>query len=147
MTKAKKTHRGNFEGFHATEIYLPVSHVTDAVRDFSRKLRKKADGHQQKTFLPVVSWKSLMRRKSIFLRESKKCDGGVRTSERGVLCQFARHLNFGSQIFEIGTCNGRTTLNLALNAPGSRILILDLPAGQKTLFETDRKSTRLNSSH
>ncbi|MFO7569021.1 MAG: class I SAM-dependent methyltransferase [Smithellaceae bacterium] len=137
MTKAKKDHLGNFEGFHATEIYLPVSGVTDAVRDFFRKLRRKTDGHKQKKFLSVVSWKSLIRRKSVFLQESKKCDGGVRVSELGVLCQFARHLKPGSQIFEIGTCDGRTTLNLALNAPGCCILTLDLPAGQETLFGTD----------
>lgn len=54
-----------------------------------------------------------------------------------MICQFARHLNPGSQIFEIGTCEGRTTLNLALNAPGCRILTLDLPAGEKTLFNTE----------
>ena len=32
------------------------------------------------------------------------------------------------RIFEIGTFDGRTTLNMALNAPDAQIYTLDLPA-------------------
>jgi predicted O-methyltransferase YrrM len=35
-------------------------------------------------------------------------------------------------IFEIGTFDGRTTLNLATNAPGAEVHTLDLPPGRPT---------------
>ena len=137
MAISLKKYAGYFHGFHATEIYLPVSLITDAVRNFSRVLRNKKDVHKQKTNLPVMPWKSIFHQKPICLQESRKNDGGVRFSELGVLCRFARHLSPRSQIFEIGTFDGRTTFNLALNAPGCRVATLDLPAKNQTLFATE----------
>jgi hypothetical protein len=137
MKNLTHKHRGNFWGFYSTNIYLPLSAITDSVRDFSRKLRKKVDAHKQNTFLPVVRWKSFIKRKPVLLQEHEKSNGNVRLSELGVICQFARQLPTGSQILEIGTFDGRTTLNLALNAPGCCIATLDLPPKSDTRFSTE----------
>ncbi|HDR16168.1 MAG TPA: class I SAM-dependent methyltransferase [Desulfobacteraceae bacterium] len=133
----KNPGKNNFIGFYATEIYLPISTVTDSLRGFSRRIRGKTDTHEQKTLLPVVKWSSLMGRKTIRILEGQKSDGNVRISELGVLCQFARHLPVGGSIFEIGTFDGRTTLNLALNAPDCRVFTLDLPPGEHTRFAVE----------
>jgi predicted O-methyltransferase YrrM len=69
--------------------------------------------------------------------------GGVYPIELICLCQIAA--TFKPQaLFEIGTFNGRTTLNLAANTPGSaKLLTLDLPegaAGATALRVHDRDS-------
>jgi Methyltransferase domain len=59
----------------------------------------------------------------------------VRFGELAVLAQAAAAVSPGDEIIEIGTFDGRTTLNLALNAPPtSRIFTLDLPAGAPTVY-------------
>ena len=53
--------------------------------------------------------------------------GGVSLYELFVICAVARHIK-AQRIFEIGTYEGNTTLNLALNTePGAAIFTLDLP--------------------
>src|SRR5262245_23957409 len=60
----------------------------------------------------------------------------VRLSELGVLAQAAAASTPGSEIIEIGTFDGRTTLNLAMNAPmGSTVFTLDLPPDHPTQFQ------------
>lgn len=54
-------------------------------------------------------------------------DGNVSELELVILALAAREMN-GKDIFEIGTFNGRTTVNLAANAPESEVFTLDLPA-------------------
>ncbi len=58
-------------------------------------------------------------------------DGNVSVLELLVLVTLVRSLN-ASSIFEIGTFDGRTTLNLAANAPGAKVHTLDLPREQRT---------------
>ncbi len=55
--------------------------------------------------------------------------GHITEFELKVICQIVRK-SHPSVIFEIGTFEGRTTLNMALNAPGARIYTLDLPAAE-----------------
>ena len=59
------------------------------------------------------------------------------TAERArVLAQAAAASTPGSEIIEIGTFDGRTTLNLAMNAPkGSAVFTLDLPPDHPTQFQ------------
>lgn len=133
----KKPGNAKFIGFYATEVYLPFSTVTDSLRGLSRRLRRKTDTHEQKTSLPVVKWSSLIERQPITIHECKKADGNVRISELGVLSQLARHVPAGGTIFEIGTFDGRTTLNLAVNAPGCTVFTLDLPPDGSTRFAVE----------
>ncbi len=65
----------------------------------------------------------------VTLERLEECIGGVAMIELGYLAFLARWLP-AAEVFEIGTSQGRTTLNLALNlAPGGHIHSLDLPAG------------------
>jgi predicted O-methyltransferase YrrM len=52
--------------------------------------------------------------------------GHITEFELKVICQIVNKFN-PKTIFEIGTFEGRTTLNMALNAPGANIYTLDLP--------------------
>jgi predicted O-methyltransferase YrrM len=70
--------------------------------------------------------------------EEKKENGNVRISELGVLSQAAKNCEPGTFIFEIGTFDGRTTANLALNAPKSCVIYtLDLPPNKETKYSLE----------
>jgi len=59
----------------------------------------------------------------------------VRISELAILSAVAASCKDHSNIFEIGTFDGRTTLNLALSAPPQcHIFTLDLPADHPTKY-------------
>lgn len=130
----------NFSGYYATEIYLPVSVLTDGIRDCLGWLRGKRK-KKKKTVLPKVSWKALIRRKPIRLCELRKTDGNVRISELGILCRFARSFTEEGVIFEIGTFDGRTALNLSLNAENHGIITLDLPKEHGAPLTTESSDT------
>jgi predicted O-methyltransferase YrrM len=53
--------------------------------------------------------------------------GGVRVDELVIISAIVRHLK-PKRLVEIGTAEGRTTLNLALHSPqDSEVITLDLP--------------------
>jgi predicted O-methyltransferase YrrM len=56
-------------------------------------------------------------------------DGNVSVIELAILAKAAKMLQ-PAEIFEIGTFDGRTTFNLAVNAPQARVYTLDLPPTQ-----------------
>jgi len=63
--------------------------------------------------------------------------------ELGILALFARHCPAQSIILEIGTFDGRTTINMAINAPSDCVIYtLDLPAGNDTAFDVDARETQ-----
>lgn len=128
--------QGLILGFYATELYLPGSMLAYHLREFLRTVRGKKAVRQQ-TRLPRVSWKSLADRDQIFLCETRKSDGNVRLSELGILCQFARALPKEGLIFEIGTFNGRTALNMSLNADKHKVITLDLPRDNPTKLQIE----------
>ena len=73
------------------------------------------------------------------LLEPVSKDGNVSLLELAVLAGFSAHVCPGL-IFEIGTFDGRSGLNLLANAPQeSRLLTLDLPAAQlgQTVFDVE----------
>jgi hypothetical protein len=71
--------------------------------------------------------------------EPAKENGNVRISELAVLSALAADCDDHSLMFEIGTFDGRTTLNLALNGPPQcRVHTLDLPPGTPTRFPLER---------
>lgn len=55
--------------------------------------------------------------------------GHITEFELKVICELVIEYRPGT-IFEIGTFQGRTTLNMALNAPEARIYTLDLPSAE-----------------
>ncbi len=74
------------------------------------------------------------------LLELDPAEGNVTTLELAVLAESVRRTR-PAALFEIGTFDGRTTLNLAANAPATaHIHTLDLPASQltSTRFDLDR---------
>jgi hypothetical protein len=124
-----------WHGFYATRVYLPFSLLSRRWRRFSHRLRGRQSRFLQDTRLPEVSWTDCVRTRAPRVWEHQKQNGNVRISELAVLAALAAECRPGSTLFEIGTFDGRTTLNLALNAPAScRVCTLDLPPDQATLF-------------
>jgi predicted O-methyltransferase YrrM len=78
--------------------------------------------------LPVVTAKALVPVDyPLDVREIDAVDGNVSERELITICRLVRHLQ-PKNLFEFGTFDGRTTLNLAANAaPGAKVYTLDLP--------------------
>jgi len=130
--------KARFGIFYALRVYLPFSHVAQGVRAQSRALRGKVNRHQQATKLPYAPWHQLFPSKSALLVESAKANGNVRVSELAVLAKAAAVVAPGREIIEIGTFDGRTTLNLAVNSnPTTPVFTLDLPPELATKFALD----------
>ncbi len=124
--------------FYALRVYLPFSHVARAVRATSRALRGKVNRHQQATRLPDAPWHRLFPSRPAVLVEAAKANGNVRVSELAVLAKAAAAVAPGREIIEIGTFDGRTTLNLAVNSdPATPVFTLDLPPDLATKFALD----------
>jgi len=106
----------------------------------SRTARGKAVRPPAATRLPSIHWRSALEPRAIRLVETGKVRGNVRLGELGVLAVAAANVPPGQEIIEIGTFDGRTTLNLAINAPGDcRIFTLDLPPDHPSRFELDAR--------
>jgi predicted O-methyltransferase YrrM len=124
-----------YRGYYATRVYLPLSALSRRWRKFSRRLRGKPERFLQTTRLPQVSWKACTPQRSIRIWEHRKENANVRVSELGILAALAADCADGTDLFEIGTFDGRTTLNLALGSPPRCIVhTLDLPPGVETKF-------------
>lgn len=101
----------------------------------SRRIRGKQGSFCQSKCLPIVSWKSCANVHLPRVWEHKKENGNVGISELGILSAIAASCQDGTNLFEIGTFDGRTTLNLALNSSSKcQIYSLDLPPDQETKF-------------
>lgn len=123
-------------GLYATRIYLPLSSVSRRLRQFSRRIRGKQGRGLQPTILPEVCWADCVKVSVPGVWEHNKENGNTRISELAILSAFAASAREGSIIFEIGTFDGRTTLNLALNAPATcDIYTLDLPPAVATKYQ------------
>lgn len=68
------------------------------------------------------------------LHSPERRDGNVALLELLVLARLAKR-DRPRTIFEIGTFDGATTLNLAANAPSARVYTLDLPAAEQDSTE------------
>jgi len=125
-------------GTYSVYLYLPFSKAAKSVRDLSRKLRGKSTTHTQQTSLKKVKWNQVIDSSFFRLTELEKNNGNVRVSELGILSLLAKQCSEQSSIFEIGTFDGRTTLNLAINSPDScEVITLDLPPDTETRFNVD----------
>ncbi len=128
-------------GAYALRAYLPASLAARTIRNGLRQLRGKAGAPV--TRLPQVSWSQVLQSRPIELTETAKSDGNVRLSELAILALAARDAAPGSEIIEIGTFDGRTALNLAINArSGVSIATLDLPPDQPSALAIETSERR-----
>jgi len=128
-------------GVYALRVYLPASLAARALRDTSRTLRGKAGAAP--TRLPQTVWSQVLTSQPIELAETAKSDGNVRLSELAILALAAGEAPAGSEIIEIGTFDGRTALNLAINAdPGVSVATLDLPPDQPSALGIEQSERR-----
>jgi hypothetical protein len=135
--------RGRWNAIYALNLHHPVANWARSWRRRSRVLRGKKIWHEQPTCLPQVAWSSVFQRQKIVLTETHKSSGNVTLGELAILAQAAAGCAPGREIVEIGTFDGRTTINLALNAPASSpIFTLDLPPDQPTLFPLEAGERR-----
>jgi predicted O-methyltransferase YrrM len=84
--------------------------------------------------LPVVTLQELTDSSKPDMVEVEKANGNVTVEELECIAKIVKH-NQPKTIFEIGTFDGRTTMNMAHNAPDSKIYTLDLPA--KDIHKTE----------
>ena len=126
--------RSRLNGLYARSIYLPISDFGREVRALGRRVRKVERG--QKTSLPAVDWQEAIDVRAIRIVEPQKNSGDVSLGELAVLASAAAASRAGDEIIEIGTFDGRTTLNLAINAPAQyRVFTLDLPPDAAPKFD------------
>jgi hypothetical protein len=125
-----------YYGFYSTGVYLPLSALSRCWRNFWRRKLGKRDQFMQDTCLPTISWRRCTPTQPVRLYEFPQENGNVHLSELGILAQFAASCPAGKNIFEIGTFDGRTTLNLAINSHNDcQVFTLDLPAATDTRYE------------
>jgi hypothetical protein len=121
-------------GLYARALYLPVSSLGRGVRDLGRRLRGVERG--QKTALPMAHWHEVIDARPIRIVAPRKNSGDVNLAELAVLASAAAAMSAGDEIVEIGTFDGRTTLNLAVNAPAqTKVFTLDLPPDAAPKFD------------
>jgi hypothetical protein len=120
-----------FYGFYGTWIYLPMS---DLSRRW-RRMRQKQGKFLQQVKLPKISWRKCTSHRAIKIWEHGKANGNIRISELGVINAIAAGRENGTNIFEIGTFDGRTSLNISFSAPvDCKIYTLDLPPDEKPQY-------------
>ena len=81
------------------------------------------------TLLPKIEINQLTDTSEPKLTEEVHNDGNVSLEELRCIAKLVKYYQ-PKNIFEIGTFDGRTTLNMALNAPNSIIHTLDLPKSE-----------------
>ncbi len=122
-------------GYYGTRIYLPLSGLSRRWRRFSSRLRNKEGRFLQQVKLPEISWKHCTSRRIAKIWEHDQANGNIRISELGVINLIAADCEDGTNLFEIGTFDGRTSLNLAFSSPSNcGIYTLDLALEMDTQF-------------
>jgi predicted O-methyltransferase YrrM len=130
--------KGLIYGTYGIWIYLPLSGLSRKLRRFSRKIRRKKGNLLQQIKLPSISWKKCTGRRVIKIWEPDKANGNIRISELAFINLVASNLEDGTNIFEIGTFDGRTTLNLAFSSPKKcNIFTLDLKPEMDTEYSLE----------
>ena len=129
-------------GVRGRALYPPFAALGKRLRSVSRKLRGGADP-KPVTRLPAVHWSALLPANPIYLVEARKELGNVTEGELALLATAATLVPSGRDVVEIGTFDGRTTLNLAINTPPDVVVnTLDLPpemATQYALHPSERR--------
>ena len=127
-----------FHGLYGIRIYLPLSGLSRRWRRFSGKLRGKEGKLLQQISLPSISWKKCASRRIPKIWEHDKANGNIRISELGIINLIAADCEDATNLFEIGTFDGRTSLNLAFSSlENCKIFTLDLESGMNTRYLLD----------
>jgi hypothetical protein len=135
--------RARLTAVYALSFYLPVSRAAAVQRRLSRTLRGKSAANVV-TRLPRTAWSDALPNSPIRLVETEKRFGNVSLSELAILAQASAQTEPGSEIIEIGTFDGHTTLNIAVNAPEhTPVVTLDLPDNHPTRYELEASERRL----
>ena len=122
-------------GFYGVRIYLPLSGLSRKWRRFTRNLRKKEGKLLQQISLPSIQWKQCTGYRVAKIWESDKANGNIRISELSIINLIAANSEDGTNLFEIGTFDGRTSLNLAFSSPTNcKIFTLDLKPEMDTEY-------------
>ena len=125
-------------GFYGVRIYLPLSGLSRRWRRFSMKLRRKEEALLQQISLPSISWKKCTPQRLAKIWEYDMAHGNIRISELGIINLIASNCEDGTNLFEVGTFDGRTTLNLALSSPTNcKIYTLGLKPELSTDYSLD----------
>lgn len=131
-------------GWYALHVSLPLSGISRKLRRFSRRIRGREKHGLQEVGLAVVSWKRLAATRRVPIFEFRKANANVRLGELAVINALASQVRDGADIFEIGTFDGRTTLNLALASPPQCIVhTLDLPQGVQAAMELEGRELHM----
>jgi hypothetical protein len=142
-------------GAYALNVYLPGAAAARRLRKLSRAIRGVQRQDQHATRLPQAAWPELIARKAIYLIETGKRDGNVNLAELAVLAEAAAATRPGTTIVEIGTFDGRTTMNLAVNAhvpvitldlPSDHIALHELAAGERQYVDKPRPGERIRAA-
>lgn len=134
--------RARLSAAYALRLYLPASRLAAHLRDRARRWRGHSAAASRRR-LPGLAWSQFVARRPVLLVEPEKRDGNVSMSELAVLAQIAAAVPAGSDIIEIGTFDGRTTLNLAVNSRRAvSIFTLDLPGGADTALAVETSERR-----
>jgi len=142
-------------GAYALNVFLPGAASARRLRRLSRAIRDVHRADQHATNLPQAAWPELIARKAIYLIETGKRDGNVNLAELAVLAQAAAATRPGTIIVEIGTFDGRTTMNLAVNAqvpvvtldlPSDHIALHELAAGERQYVDKPRPGERIRAA-
>lgn len=137
IRKLKKM-KAFIHGFYGVRIYLPLSRLSRKWRRFSMKIRRKKGKLLQQVSLPSISWKQCANKRVAKIWEHDQTNGNIRISELGVINLIASDCENGTNLFEIGTYDGRTTLNLAFSSPDNcKIYTLDLKPGMDTQYSIE----------
>jgi hypothetical protein len=120
-------------GIYALAVFQPIWTRALRLRDLKRNVAG-AIAEMHAITLPQVAWSDVLRRQPIDLVDIRKRDGNVHLGELAVLAQAAAAIPAGSSVVEIGTFDGRSTLNLAINARQARVFTLDLPPQEAALY-------------
>lgn len=133
-----------FYGYYGTRLYLPLSGLSRKWRRFSKRIRRKESKLLQQVSLPSISWKQCTNKRVVKIWEHHQANGNIRISELGVINAIAASCEDGTNLFEIGTFDGRTSLNLAFSSPPNcRIYTLDLHPEMETRFSLESEKRHM----
>ena len=95
--------------------------------DYGRRISSWGAGNARRVHVAEIDAFHEIKKVTVVNPLERIQDMSLDLYESLVLNLFARTLNDGSKIIEIGTFEGNTTINLAKNAKGSRVFSIDLP--------------------
>ncbi len=114
--------------FRIYNLHIPSREFAQEIRSAVRAIREKLGLRKKRAIetgwkLPTIHWSSICRSDGALFLETDKVNGNL--SELATLIALCRTYQ-PKEIFEIGTFDGQTTLNLALNSEAN-VHTLDLP--------------------